>query len=322
MTATTPTESSRSRRSTRRRNPTSPRAGRAHVRRRRQVQGARHYRRPLGRYLDASGRMREVIARHGFAGTLLVVDRDASTGRDQRLVAHLGADEPRENAELICTEYLRQAPQTGCVCRSLTDDDLRAVPFADEHPAAEWWVAQRAQSHELVDPNDRAHRLELVQTGMSIPELRWRRLTAGACATSSVSVREVIASLESYEPVRDLTRGAVARHGDDPEVSVTVLRAELERVLESPIVLNRGVREAVLRRVRRGELSMSEIATRCGRVKRDSRGNESGETSWLARRLGILPEGGHDAPTPWIHSDVLALISRRGLGIGPREVEL
>ena len=34
---------------------------------------------------------------------------------------------------------------------------------------------------------------------------------------------------------------------------------------------------------------MSEIATRCGRVKRDSRGNESGETSWLARRLGILP---------------------------------
>jgi hypothetical protein len=69
-------------------------------------------------------------------------------------------------------------------------------------------------------------------------------------------------------------------------------------------------------------LSLSEIAIRCGRVKRDHRGNESGETSWLARRLGILPEGGRNAPTPWIHSDVLALIAREGLGVSPREVEL
>jgi hypothetical protein len=67
---------------------------------------------------------------------------------------------------------------------------------------------------------------------------------------------------------------------------------------------------------------MSEIAMRCGRVKRDSAGNESGETSWLARRLGILPEGGRDTPTPWVHSDVLALIARLGLGISPREVEV
>ena len=67
---------------------------------------------------------------------------------------------------------------------------------------------------------------------------------------------------------------------------------------------------------------MSEIATRCGRTKRDSRGNLSGETSWLARRLGLLPEGGQTTPTPWVHSDVLGLIARRGLGIAPREVEL
>ncbi|HYB24222.1 MAG TPA: hypothetical protein VED41_10520, partial [Solirubrobacteraceae bacterium] len=70
------------------------------------------------------------------------------------------------------------------------------------------------------------------------------------------------------------------------------------------------------------ELSMSEIAIRCGRVKRDRRGNEAGETSWLSRRLGLAPEGGHSTPTPWIHSDVLALIARSGLGISPREVEL
>jgi hypothetical protein len=67
---------------------------------------------------------------------------------------------------------------------------------------------------------------------------------------------------------------------------------------------------------------MSEIALRCGKVKRDSRGNESGETSWLARRLGLAPESGERAPTPWIHTDVLALIARRGLGVSPREVEL
>ena len=80
-------------------------------------------------------------------------------------------------------------------------------------------------------------------------------------------------------------------------------------------------REVVLAHIERDGLSLSEIATRCGRVKRDACGNESGETSWLARRLGLLPEGGKERPTPWIHSDVLALIARRGLGLSPREVE-
>jgi hypothetical protein len=31
---------------------------------------------------------------------------------------------------------------------------------------------------------------------------------------------------------------------------------------------------------------------------------------------------GKPRPTPWVHSDVLALIARDGLGISPREVEL
>ena len=41
---------------------------------------------------------------------------------------------------------------------------------------------------------------------------------------------------------------------------------------------------------------------RCGRTKRDRRGGLSGETSWLGRRIGELPEGGEAEPTPWIHS--------------------
>jgi len=122
--------------------------------------------------------------------------------------------------------------------------------------------------------------------------------------------------------VRAMTRRALALHRNDAGMSVAVLRAELQRVLISPIVLNRGLRETALEIIDRQQLSLSEIAIRCGRVKRDLRGNESGETSWLARRLGMLPEGGRDTPTPWIHSDVLALIARRGLGVSPREVEL
>jgi hypothetical protein len=159
---------------------------------------------------------------------------------------------------------------------------------------------------------------------MSIPELRWcGHPPLGMCGEpQAVSVRHAIACLDSYEPVRTLTRRALALNGNDPRVSTAVLRSELVRVQESPIVLNRRLRAVVLATIERQGLSMSEIAIRCGRVKLDCRGKQSGETSWLARRLGLLPEGGRVTPTPWIHSDVLALIARRGLGISPREVEL
>jgi hypothetical protein len=67
---------------------------------------------------------------------------------------------------------------------------------------------------------------------------------------------------------------------------------------------------------------MSEIALRCGRIKRDKHGNQSGDTSWLARRIGQLSDAGKTTPTRWVHSDTLALIARDGLGISPREVEV
>jgi hypothetical protein len=159
---------------------------------------------------------------------------------------------------------------------------------------------------------------------MSIPELRWRcdeDVTLPE-RREPLSVRDTIAALESYEPVRTLTASAIRRHRIDGAASVALLRAELVRVNESPIVLNRSLREAVLATTERDALSMSEIAMRCGRIKRDAAGNESGETSWLARRVGLLPEGGRDTPTHWIHTDVLALISRDGLGVSPREVEV
>jgi len=267
----------------------------------------------LARYIDGDGQPREVIARPAAAASTLVVDRDR-TGGDQRLVAHLGADEPAGNAALVCSGYLQDAATGRGRCRALEADDERIAPF--EHPQEVEQTPLHTRAAELVDRLGSAYTLEAVRTTLSIPELRWCR------SRQPLSVREAIASLESYEPVRALTLHALSLHGRRDAISTTVLRAELTRVQESPIVLNRRLREGVLAAVERQQLSMSEIAIRCGRVKRDRNGNESGETSWLARRVGLLPEGGRSTPTPWIHSDVLALIARHGLGVSPREVEL
>jgi hypothetical protein len=278
--------------------------------------------RPLGRYTDRHGRAREVIASHGAAGSTLVIDREQLTHEDSRLVAHLAADEPAENAAVVCRRYLEDVTLGGSRCRPLTAEDARVAPFADP-----WRVdVELAPAPGGPDPVDRRgcrYRLELVHSGLSIPELRWcRHRSEPPRAGEPVSLREAVASLESYEPVRALTLRALSLHARCGEVSTAVLGAELTRVQESPIVLNRRLRQVVLATVERQELSMSEIAIRCGRVKRDRRGNKSGETSWLARRLGLLPEGGQSMPTPWIHTDVLALIARSGLGVSPREVEL
>jgi hypothetical protein len=279
----------------------------------------------LARYLDWQGHPREVLARQGAAESVLVVDRDAATGRDRRLVAHLGADEPTENAALVCDSFIQDARGGRCRCRRVTAQDADAVPFADEVQAPAAPAADRSpHAPQATDEVGRTYLLELLDTGMSIPELRWRRHPperAAGCPRV-VSLREAVGCLESYEPLRTLTLRELAIHRDDADVSSTVLRSELARVQNSPIVLNRRLREVALRTIEREGLSMSEIAIRCGRVKRDRKGNESGETSWLARRLGLLPEAGQSTPTPWIHSDVLALIAREGLGIGPREVEL
>jgi hypothetical protein len=275
----------------------------------------------LGHYTDRSGNAREVLARPGAAGSVLVLDRDRVTLEDLRVVAHLAADEPVENAALVCAAYLRDAATGRHRCRLLSDEDLCCTPFAEQSNPHTHTAVPGAE--ETVDRRGRRYRLQKIETGMSIPELRWWRAAEDVAppAREPVSMREVIAATESYEPVRALTAQALSQH-DGADVSTTVLRCELARVQQSPIVLNRRLREVVLAVVAREELSMSEIAVRCGRIKRDRKGHESGETSWLARRIGVLPEGGRHTPTPWIHSDVLALIARNGLGISPREVEL
>ena len=277
----------------------------------------------LARYIDAEGRLREVLARPGHAGSVLVLDRDATTLGDRRLVAHLAADEPPQNAALVGRHYLRDP--RGRRCRPLAPEDLRAAPLfeGDEQEDPEGAdPAPPPQAVELRDRRGHRHRLEPLATGLSIPELRWYRRGGGAEPGRPESVRDAVACMESYEPVRALTARALELHRGDPAISVAVLRSELRRIDASRIVLNRGLRQAVLHAMRTRGLSLSEIAFRCGRIKRDGKGNSSGETSWLSRRVGISPESGGGEPTPWIHSEVLALIAREGLGISPREVEL
>jgi hypothetical protein len=277
----------------------------------------------LGRYRDVCGRRREVVAVDGRAGSLLVIDRDAITLSDRRLVAHLASDEPAENALLVCRGYLEHP--RGRWCRRLRPDDLLRVPPCE-------WSSSPSRRHAGANARHLApiaaqgyvHLLQPVQCKRSIPELRWcrRRLGSRTEQWEPVGLREVIASLEDYEPVRALTAAAIARHGNDPRLALRQIRGEYRWLCTSPVVLNRALREAVLRAIERDELSMSEIALRCGVLKRDRRGNNRGETSWLARRVGLMPEGGAKQTTPWIHSDVLALIAREGLRVSPHEVEV
>jgi hypothetical protein len=200
------------------------------------------------------------------------------------------------------------------------------MPFATEdlYAANAAEDPMRASGGELMDQRGCMYRLQTACRGGSMHELRWwRHREYGVDSPPEVfTVRSVIGSLEHYEPALALTAQALADYRCDPCVSVAALDAELRRVHASRVVLNRGLREAVLAAVRDDDLTMSDIAIRCGRFRRDHSGRAIGETSWLGRRIGILCESGKSSPTPWVSSDVLALIARRGLGIAPREVEL
>jgi hypothetical protein len=293
-----------------------------HVRARRRSDAAGPAER-LGAYIDLDGRERELIRRAGARGSVLVIDRLTGTRGDQHLVAHLFPDEPAQNARIVCALYL--ADPAGRHCRALVREDLRTAPGFGAGEAERIGAMAEPEGtlgeQELLDAAGQRYRLTVTMNGGSGAQLRWVRLAADGDEEEPVTVRQVVGALESYEPVRTVTATALLEHRDCADVALAQLRGELERLCASPIVLNRGLREAVTRAVGQG-LTLSEIAIRCGRVKRDENGNQSGETSWLGRRIGLLPESGRSAPTRWVHTDVLALIARAGLDVSPREAEV
>jgi hypothetical protein len=272
----------------------------------------------LGQYAAPDGgHTREIVSLGRPDGSTLVIDRLAHPLADARLVAELAPDEPPENAKVVAELYLADATQGRC--RRLTADDLD--PANDSSAPG-----GNSPSHHaaLRDADGHIYRIRELASDGSLSELRWTRSRHPDHADpfEPVSLRDVVGALENYEPACSITARALAVHCERCDVSVCRLRGERERLTRSPIVLNRALREAVQRALTHDELSMSEIAIRCGRMKRDRSGSLSGETSWLARRIGRLPEGGQDQPTPWVHSDTLALIARDGLGVSPHEVEL
>ena len=279
--------------------------------------GARRTR-SLGSYVAPdSGQTREVVSLQRPDGSTLVIDYQLGTLSDGRLIAHLAADEPPENAQIVCELYL--ADDTRGRCRAVTREDFDLTRHATPPPPG---ADAPTAVDSLKDAEGHVYRIRELPAFETMGELRWTRSREPGreLGFDAVPFRDVVAAVEAYEPARTLTAQALARH--DGNLSTRRLREEYARLIGSPIVLNRGLREAVQRELRVGVLSMSEIAHRCGRIKRDRRGNEAGETSWLARRIGLMPEGGEQKPGPWIHSDVLALIARDGLGVCPREVEL
>jgi hypothetical protein len=272
----------------------------------------------LARYTDREGRKREIVRLPGAHGSALVVDRAADNLGDERLVAHLCPDEPQENARIVSSLYL--SDPGGRRCRALKGDDLHRAPpdwTAEQQTLADQTEAEDQEA--LMDQDGFPYELAK-QALLAVRELRWQRRSPDG-SVEPVTLRHVIGALQSYEPARTQTAQALRRHDGDREISVTCLRGEFDRIMSSSIVLNRRLREAIFATMQRDGVTLSEIAIRCGRIKRDENGNESGETSWLARRIGMLPEGGRKTPTPWVSSDVLALIAREGLGIAPREVE-
>jgi hypothetical protein len=272
--------------------------------------------RRLGSYIAAGG-VREIVSLMCADASTLILDRVAETGSDPRMVAVLRRDEPPGNPRLICALYL--ADETRGRCRALTAEDLEHPLSEGQPPGPEHNVGSQ---RSLLDGCGRIYALRELALRTGLAELRWTRARAARplAAFETLTLRAVLGALQAYEPARSITVRMLAARGDDRALCTRCLSDELTRLQRSPLVLNRGLREAVERRVAIG-ISMSEIARRCGRVKHQ-RGHTSGETSWLARRIGQMPEGAHAKPTPWIHSDTLALIARQGLGISPNEVEL
>jgi hypothetical protein len=277
---------------------------------------ARH----LGGYVALdSGQTRQIVSLQRPDGSRLVIDYHLDTLAEGRVVAHISPDEPPENERIICELYL--ADDTKGRCRALTAEDLEVTRHAIPAPPS---THAEAPGSVLQDAEGYLYLIREVAVDESVSELRWIRSCQPGCDETFdvLTLRDVVGRLEGYEPARTLTSDVLALHGDGSSPSTSRLRAELDRLNESAILLNRRLREVVQHRVQRGDTTLSQIALRCGRIKRDPRGNVSGETSWLARRIGQLPEGGEQNPCPWIHSDVLALIARDGLSACPHEVEL
>jgi hypothetical protein len=125
----------------------------------------------LGQYTDRLGSSREIVARSGAGGSALVIDRDAATFGDGRLVAHLAPDEPAESPSLMCDQYLADARRR---CGRVTSADLETIPDPQDDRQGHN-QGEAPDSNLLVDRHGRSYNLEPVLGSLSIPEIRWQQ---------------------------------------------------------------------------------------------------------------------------------------------------
>src|SRR3954463_1323706 len=108
-------------------------------------------RRPLGAYTDRDGRRREIVSRPGAYGSVLVIDEDARTLSDRRLVAHVPCDEPAANALVVCELYLAEG--RGRPPRAVAPGDWPGARGASPGPDPP------GLGREVVDARHRGYRL-------------------------------------------------------------------------------------------------------------------------------------------------------------------
>jgi hypothetical protein len=162
----------------------------------------------LARYTDRAYQSREIVRRPGSQGSTLVIDRLAGTLADQRLLAHLSADEPAENAHVVCGLYL--ADQRRLRCRALTREDLHRPPEGESSTPAHLESAAR----QLADANGVSYVLAATANGRRPAQLRWHRCAPRGCA-KPITLREVVGALQSCEPARSLSESAIRARGHD-----------------------------------------------------------------------------------------------------------
>jgi phage baseplate assembly protein W len=147
-------------------------------------------------------------------------------------------------------------------------------------------------------------------------DLRWIRATPGSGDAAAVTLRAVVDALEAYEPAVVMSMEVLEAHSEGAN---STLRREVTQVRSSRHVLNRRLREAVAAELERGT-SLAQIAQRCGRTKTIAHGARTGDGAWVARRVGLIPDG-KSLPTRWVDERVLAEIAE-ALGLTPADVRL
>jgi len=156
--------------------------------------------------------------------------------------AATSADEPAGNAQILTRLYLEDAGR-GC-CRRLSPEDLQAqAGLGVAGTRGVRWDAP------LVAGIGVFFRLQVLTTEGG-GTLRWTEIAGvgGDGPPEHVSLRQVVARLQDYEPALSMTAaGILAQRQQHPGSSLCGLRGELKRVVESPIVLNRRLRERVER---------------------------------------------------------------------------